>query len=50
MLLLLALPVMAAVAAAHRYLQVYAPTNLLVRRLSAKEPPSSRDMRCARSP
>ena len=37
MFLLLALPVIAAVAAVHRYLQVYAPTNLLVRRLSAKE-------------
>lgn len=36
MFLLLALPVIAAVAAVHRYQQVYAPTNLLVRRLSAK--------------
>ncbi|MEQ7845806.1 hypothetical protein [Nocardioides kribbensis] len=38
MLLLLALPVIAAVAAGHRCIQVYGPTNLFVRRLSAKEP------------
>lgn len=37
MLVLLALPVIAAVAAGHHYFQVYAPTNLFVRRLSAKE-------------
>ncbi|WP_030485713.1 hypothetical protein [Nocardioides aequoreus] len=37
MLLLLSLPIVAAVAAGHRYLQIYAPTNVFVRRLSAKE-------------
>lgn len=36
MLLLLSLPIVAAVAAGHRYLQIYAPTNVFVRRLSAK--------------
>lgn len=38
MLLLFALPVIAAVAVVHRYLHLYAPTNLLVRRLRAEEP------------
>ena len=38
MLILLALPVIAAVAVVHRYLQFYAPTNLLVRRVRAEEP------------
>lgn len=38
MLILLALPVIAAVAAVHRYLQYYAPTNVLVRRVRAQEP------------
>lgn len=37
MLLLLSLPIVAAVAAGHRYLRIYAPTNVFVRRLSAKE-------------
>ena len=38
MLILLALPVIVAVAAMHRYLQCYAPTNLLARRVRAREP------------
>ena len=38
MLVLLALPVIVAVAAMHRYLQLYAPTNLLTRRVRAHEP------------
>ncbi|MDE0804316.1 MAG: hypothetical protein OSA99_13465 [Acidimicrobiales bacterium] len=38
MLILLALPAIAAVAALHRYLQFYAPTNLLVRRMRARQP------------
>lgn len=38
MLIFLLLPVIAAVVAVHRYLQVYAPTNLLVRRVRAQEP------------
>lgn len=38
MLILLALPLIAAVAATHRYLQFYAPSNLLVRRVRAREP------------
>jgi hypothetical protein len=38
MLILLALPVIIAVAAMHRYLQTYAPTNLLVRRVRAQAP------------
>lgn len=38
MLLLFALPVIATVTVVHRYLQLYAPTNLLVRRLRAEEP------------
>ena len=38
MLILLALPVIVAVAALHRYLQSYAPTNLLTRRVRAQEP------------
>ena len=38
MLLLLALPVIVAVAAMHRYLQFYAPSNLLARRVRAHEP------------
>ena len=33
MLLLVALPVLATVALAHRYLQTYAPSNVLVRRV-----------------
>lgn len=37
MLMLLALPVIVAVAAVHRYLQHLAPTNLLVRRVRAQE-------------
>lgn len=32
MLVLLAFPIIAAVSVAHRYLQLYAPTNLLTRR------------------
>ena len=36
MLILLALPVIVAVAALHRYLQVYAPSNVLVRRARAQ--------------
>lgn len=38
MLILLALPVIAAVSAMHRYLQAYAPSNLLVRRARALPP------------
>lgn len=38
MLILLALPVLVAVTAMHRYLQCYAPTNLLTRRVRAQEP------------
>ena len=38
MLILLALPVIFAVAAMHRYLQFYAPSNMLVRRVRAQEP------------
>ena len=38
MLILVALPVIIAVAAMHRYLQAYAPTNLLTRRVRAQEP------------
>ena len=38
MLILFALPVIAAVAAMHRYLQFYAPTNMLSRRVRAREP------------
>ena len=38
MLILLALPIIVAVAAMHRYLQFYAPTNLLTRRVRAQEP------------
>ncbi|WP_310964094.1 hypothetical protein [Nocardioides terrisoli] len=38
MVLLLALPVFAAVALAHRSLQIYAPTNLLARRVRAMTP------------
>lgn len=38
MLVLLALPIIVAVAAMHRYLHFYAPTNLLARRVRAHEP------------
>ena len=38
MIMLLALPAMALVVLAHRYLQVYAPSNLLVRRVGASRP------------
>jgi len=38
MILLLALPVLAMVALAHRYLQLYAPSNVLVRRVRASHP------------
>jgi hypothetical protein len=38
MLILLALPVIVAVAAMHRYLQTFAPTNQLARRVRAQEP------------
>ena len=38
MLILLALPVLAVVAAMHRYLQRYAPSNLLARRVRASPP------------
>lgn len=38
MLILLALPVIVAIAAFHRYLQAYAPSNLLVRRARAQQP------------
>lgn len=40
MLVLLALPIIVAVAAMHRYLHYYAPTNLLARRVRAHEPRS----------
>ena len=38
MLVLLTLPIIVAVAAMHRYLHFYAPTNLLARRVRAHEP------------
>ena len=38
MLVLLALPIIVAVAAMRRYLHYYAPTNLLARRVRAHEP------------
>jgi hypothetical protein len=38
MILLLALPVLAVVALAHRYLQIYAPSNVLIRRVRASRP------------
>ena len=38
MLMLLALPVIVAVSAMHRYFQYYAPTNRLARRVRAQEP------------
>ncbi|GAA4100104.1 hypothetical protein ACFFOS_19230 [Nocardioides kongjuensis] len=38
MLIFLTLPVIASVVAVRSYLQVYAPTNLLVRRVRAQEP------------
>lgn len=38
MLIFLALPVIAAVAAMHRYLQAYAPTNVLARHVRARPP------------
>lgn len=38
MIMLLALPVIAAVALAHRYLLLYAPSNVLVRRVRAATP------------
>lgn len=38
MLIFLTLPVIAAVVAVRRYLQVYAPTNLLIRRVRTQEP------------
>lgn len=38
MVLLLALPVLAAVALVHRYLQLYAPSNLLARRVRTATP------------
>jgi hypothetical protein len=38
MLLMLALPIIIAVAAMHRYLQTYAPTNVLARRVRAQAP------------
>lgn len=38
MIMLLALPVIAAVALAHRYLALYAPTNVLLRRVRAAAP------------
>lgn len=38
MLIFLALPVIAAVAATHRYLQAYAPTNVLTRQVQARRP------------
>lgn len=38
MIILLALPVIAAVALAHRYLLLYAPSNILIRRVRAKVP------------
>lgn len=41
MIMLLAIPVIAAVAVAHRYLLLYAPSNVLIRRVRAKAPPLS---------
>lgn len=38
MLVLLALPVILAVAALHRFLQVYAPSNVLARHVHARQP------------
>jgi hypothetical protein len=38
MLLLLAIPVLASVALAHRFLQTYAPSNVLVRRVRSARP------------
>ncbi|MBM7517563.1 hypothetical protein [Nocardioides nitrophenolicus] len=38
MVIVLALPAIFAVAAIHRFLQLYAPTNLLVRQVRAQEP------------
>lgn len=38
MLLLFAFPIIAAVAVAYRYLQLYAPTNVMVRRVRGDEP------------
>lgn len=38
MIMLLALPVIAAVALAHRYLVLYAPSNVLIHRVQATEP------------
>jgi hydrogenase/urease accessory protein HupE len=38
MLFMLALPIIIAVAAMHRYLQTYAPTNVLARRVRAQAP------------
>lgn len=38
MILLLALPVLAAVAVAHRWMQGYAPSNVLARRVRASRP------------
>ena len=38
MIMLLALPVVAAVALAHRYLMLYAPSNVLIRRVRASAP------------
>lgn len=38
MIMLLALPVIAAVALAHRYLVLYAPSNVLIRRVRATAP------------
>jgi hypothetical protein len=38
MLILLALPVIVAVTALHRYLQLYAPSNMLVRRARSAQP------------
>jgi hypothetical protein len=38
MLILLALPTIVAVAAMHRYLRSYAPTNLLICHVRAQEP------------
>jgi hypothetical protein len=38
MLILLALPVIVAVAAMHRFVAVFAPTNVLVRRARTQEP------------
>ena len=38
MIMLLALPVLALVALAHRYVQIYAPSNVLVRRVRTSRP------------